>query len=461
MINIFFFLAAKYNFEAYSLTTTFLLCQLSIALFTKRLNRRRYWWGRIILATVVCVAMCILMAVWNTDAHSLLVRVICYSIINSMNLLFLLFCYDESASELLLTFCSGVAAYQTASKLPSLIQNLLGINDRATPSFFNHLGSDIKFWELLLFYALQIFLIFLLARIFARDKKLTSSKKTARRIASMTALVIGMVTILICISRTFEGESMHLSIITKIYVVIFGLIVLFAANRILSENESEQQLLIMEQIMHQEKRQFENVKANMDVINMKCHDLKKILGRIEGKLDAEETESLSEAIEFYDSTIRTGNEVLDVVLCEKAMTCKKLGITFSCMADGSSLDFLTPVQIYSVFGNIIDNAMEAVSKLEDPDKKVISLIIRQADNKIRIEESNYYNGNLNLLEGTVETTKQDASRHGYGIRSIRYIVKQYGGEVELQPQEDMFFLAIRFPLDKLKSCQAEVARSEA
>ena len=61
-----------------------------------------------------------------------------------------------------------------------------------------------------------------------------------------------------------------------------------------------------------------------------------------------------------------------MVLCEKAMTCQKNGISFSCMADGTGLGFLTPVQTYSLFGNIIDNAVEAVSPLREA-QRVISL----------------------------------------------------------------------------------------
>ena len=89
--------------------------------------------------------------------------------------------------------------------------------------------------------------------------------------------------------------------------------------------------MILKQPWKQDMAQFESVKANMDVINMKCHDLRHIFNRIEGKLTEDEISSLQEAIQFYDANIKTGNEVLDVVLCEKAMLCQKNNIHFSCM----------------------------------------------------------------------------------------------------------------------------------
>ena len=69
----------------------------------------------------------------------------------------------------------------------------------------------------------------------------------------------------------------------------------------------------------------------MDMINMKCHDLRHIFNKIEGKLTAEEAEKLKEAMTFYDASIKTGNDVLDIVLCEKKVLCEQNGIQLSCV----------------------------------------------------------------------------------------------------------------------------------
>ena len=177
------------------------------------------------------------------------------------------------------------------------------------------------------------------------------------------------------------------------------------------------------------------------------------LGRIEGRLTEEETVSLREAIQFYDANIKTGNEVLDVVLCEKAMICQRNGISFSCMADGGRLNFLTPVQTYSLFGNIIDNAMEALSPLPEA-QRVISLTCRDEGDALVIEESNYFAGGLTLADGLPVTGKGDRSRHGFGTRSIQYIAKQYGGTMDIKCVDNMFFLTVRFPLGPEKRASA-------
>ena len=147
----------------------------------------------------------------------------------------------------------------------------------------------------------------------------------------------------------------------------------------------------------------------------------------------------------FESDINTGNEVLDVVLSEKAILCEKNGIHFSCMACGKPFAFLTAAQTYSLFGNIIDNAIEALQYVDDPELKVISLVCNEQDGCAVIEESNYYAGELFFADGIPTTRKQDAARHGFGVRSMRYIVEQYGGTLELKAVDNMFFLSVRFP----------------
>ncbi len=279
--------------------------------------------------------------------------------------------------------------------------------------------------------------------------KLVHNRRTTRNVIVLSIATVTLVNILICISRVYEGESAMLNVVTKILYVGFSLTILTICAGIFSQSEQEQQIGILRQLWRQDRAQFESVKSNMDVINMKCHDLKHILDQIEGRLTEEEAVSLREAIQFYDANIKTGNEVLDVVLCEKAMTCQRNGISFSCMADGGRLDFLTPVQTYTLFGNIIDNAVEAVSPLPEG-QRVISLTCREEGDGLVIEESNYFAGTLSLEGGLPVTDKADQSRHGFGTKSIQYIAGQYGGVMDIKCIDNMFFLTIQFPLEQKK-----------
>ena len=440
-----------YIFETYSLVLTFWESQLCIILFARKLGKRTHFPARMALSLIAGTGFCYMMAAFNTMSGTLSFRVICYLAIAIYNLGITWGCYHDSIENILLSSCSGIAAYQLTNKLYPLIQNILGINDRETISLFHSAAVEIRNWEWLVFFFYHIAMFCLLSGIFHQKGELSRDKKTSRNVTLLAVITLLTVNVLICIARTYEAESMALNIVVKIFCIGFGFVILLACAGIFSENEREHQIAILNQLWKQDRAQFESVKARMDAINMKCHDLKHILHKIEGKLTEEEVGSLQEAIQFYDANIKTGNEVLDVVLCEKAMMCRENGIRFSCMVDGKGLSFLTPVQTYTLFGNIIDNAVEAVQQLPQPENKVIILSCLVNEGQLVIEESNYFSGALHLIDGLPATVKEDSSRHGFGTKSIKYIAEQYGGHMEMRAENDMFFLNVCFPL------QAEAA----
>ena len=445
-MNFIYSFLGPYTWEGFALGLTFLETQICIMFFARVLKKDRWFFARIVLSFVFGFGFSCLLAVLKTTIDTLPVRVFCYLAISLVNMVATMLCYQDSIINELLVYCSGSAAYQVAGKLYPLIQNILGINDRETISLIHPESQELQNWEWLVFLGCLIMMYWILSIVFRPKTTLVEDKRTSTNVVMLSVAVILIVNVLICISRVYEAESFALNIVVKLFCIGFGFVVLLACAGILSRNEREQQLNIMNQLWKQDMAQFESVKANMDVINMKCHNLKHIIGKIESKLTVEEVESLREALQFYDSNIKTGNKVLDVVLCEKVMLCQKKGIRFFCMADGKKLDFLTAVQTYTLFSNIIDNAVEAVSILDDDDSKLISLLVREINGSIEIEESNYFDGPLVLEDNLPATTKDDPARHGFGIKSIKYIAEQYGGKLTVSIEDNMFFLRIRFPL---------------
>ena len=117
----------------------------------------------------------------------------------------------------------------------------------------------------------------------------------------------------------------------------------------------------------------------------------------------------------------------------------------SCIADGAALDFMRPSDLYSLFGNALDNAMEAIKGLRDAQRRSISLIVRRRGQMVSIHAENYFDGKVNLVDGLPQTTKGDHSAHGFGTRSMRMIVESYGGTLTYLAQDDVFHLNALIP----------------
>ena len=128
-------------------------------------------------------------------------------------------------------------------------------------------------------------------------------------------------------------------------------------------------------------------KENIDLINIKSHDLKHVLSaqfptvRPAGKAadgcgaSFENNGETDVILNNYEDIKHTGNAALDVLLSQKSILCRKNKIQFDCMCDGSLLLFMSEIDILTMFGNIMDNAIEAARAIDDESNRIIILNI--------------------------------------------------------------------------------------
>ena len=119
------------------------------------------------------------------------------------------------------------------------------------------------------------------------------------------------------------------------------------------------------------------------------------------------------------------------------------------MIDGEKLSFLEEGDLYCLFGNLVDNALEAVKDIEEPERRVVNLVVKQKDGLLLVQEENYFDGTLVFRDGLPVTTKEDKDYHGFGMRSLRLIARKYGGELTAFAKGDVFHLNIIFTPDNL------------
>lgn len=213
---------------------------------------------------------------------------------------------------------------------------------------------------------------------------------------------------------------------------------------ILQSEKLEQDTRLLEHILHMQKDQLEISKNNMEIMNIKYHDLKYHLSSMKDKISDHEIDQLIKSVTIYEKFIKTGNEALDVLLSEKNMICKRNDIKLNCMVDGKKLDFMQPAEIYSLFGNAIDNAIEAALKITTTEKRAINVSVKCNMKMVSISIENYYSGELKFIDEIPITTKIDKNFHGYGIKSIKMLVDKYDGYLKISADNYKFNLSILF-----------------
>ena len=166
--------------------------------------------------------------------------------------------------------------------------------------------------------------------------------------------------------------------------------------------------------------------------------------------EEEKNELFSEtekAIMIYDCGINTDNEVLNVLLTEKNLHCLDRDIRLSCNINTQGIDKIKAIDLYTMLGNAIDNAIECVSRLPDADKRTISISIDTQGGLLYLQIDNYYEGKIKLEDGMPVTSKKDRENHGIGLRSIKFIVEKYDGSLHIQKDHGIFSLRIIIPVN--------------
>ena len=280
--------------------------------------------------------------------------------------------------------------------------------------------------------------------LFLRKRSAPDENKDVR---GKVLLFVTVIFICIGISRitTDNPDRNVLSLIAEaISAIVSCVFIIVILLDLTDRDRAQSELRIMKELLRREKEQYRMTKENIDVINMKCHDLKHQIHALRENSSEQYIKKVEDAVIFYDSVFKTGNDVLDVILTEKSLLCERNGITFTCMAKGEDLSFMNEMDIYSLFGNALTNAFESVRNISDPDRRCISVNVRKTDGNLSVHIENFYDGELKFKDGLPVTGKNE-NYHGFGMRSMKYVVEQYGGYMAVTAEDGIFSVDIIFP----------------
>jgi len=191
----------------------------------------------------------------------------------------------------------------------------------------------------------------------------------------------------------------------------------------------------------------------VDFINMKCHDLRHRIRSARKKefMDENELKEIEQAIDIYDGVLKTGNKVLDVILSEESIFCNNSNIKLLCNIDGAQLNFMHQADLYSLFQNGIHNAVDAVIRIEETERRIIRLTVKRVESMISVHMENYINDGdkIEFVNGLPVSTQKDKNFHGFGMRSMKVSVEKYGGHICADVRDGIFYLDIMIPAPAL------------
>ena len=250
---------------------------------------------------------------------------------------------------------------------------------------------------------------------------------------------------------TGDGDLRSLISWVRTISDICGLILLWLL-RFSKQRHLEREMERMERLMDVQYQQYLTFRESNEYIRRQYHDLKHQLTVFRSSRTSESQEAylteMEQMIRQYQTQCDVGNKVLDVFLTQKLRICEEKGIQLDyCVANAELLDQLETRDLCTLFGNLLDNAIEAVAPLSQ-EERIIQLDIRARNSFFSVRTENPCHAKLLFRDGIPITTKAgNRSAHGIGTQNIRYAVQKYDGNVEFEVRDGWFLCAILIPAE--------------
>lgn len=388
--------------------------------------RKKYFFPRIIIGLIVLilvVSFCVPFP--ETLIADPVIGFLRFIILLGLSILLMLFCFDGKGGAII----SGCIAGYAVQHLTYQIKTILYIDD-----WINSGGFLTEFLVFIIVYTIIFFTLGLFIR---RHNYYENYHKIFIIISAIIIFVCVFIYRFARLSANDEITTLCIalysitccSLALAIQYIVYEMISLQISNKTL------------ETIISQKESQYEISKQNMDLLNIKCHDLKHQLNH----LNKEEQIEIQKVIDIYDNPVKTGFDVLDVTLNEKIKILYDKGIKINFTGDGKLLNWINDVDIYSLFGNALDNAIEALDKVKEKKKKVINISLESKGDLILVTIMNYYAEALKIGKSVILTSKKyEQGFHGYGIKSMEYVVKKYNGHLNIYTNDNIFKLTFSF-----------------
>ena len=403
-----------------------------------RLPKKQKFW----LRTAICFLAAVIYALMPLELISYFAIHIPVVLISFA---FVLISYELSLREAIFISVAGYTVQHISSLLNSIVTYFF-------PDVFSHFalsgGAQPAFYALIVIIDIIVFGLAYL--IFSRRFGVAELRSNATLPVTALGLSVLIMNQLWAVGVYVYGEVDNDSIYTlmefiwNLLACVLSLVIEF---NIFNISRKDTELEATKKIIAEKERQYRMSKSTVEAINRKCHDLKYQLSALKTGTDSQKhIEEAMELVDSFDSQIHTGNDTLDIIFTEKNYYCKKHDITFVCMIDGEKLGFMDVADQYVMFGNIIDNAINAVRQVEDHAKRSIYVNIRAEKKLLLIQTENPFVGELSFRDGLPRTTSGDEFNHGFGMGSIRLIAEKYKGSVNTRAEDGIFYLNIVIPL---------------
>lgn len=281
----------------------------------------------------------------------------------------------------------------------------------------------------------KVVVIFMYYMIFARlmNKKKVAFTKVQWAI-NFIILIYSLINMLVIAEGALQGQANFILTVNMGCIVLADLYLLYFIKVANEKNYLEGEIEILEKQAHMQYEYYLAQEQKYNATVHILHDVDKHIKSIEQLCaigeNVETTEYVKEIKNMLEPLIPikyTGNPILDILLTDKAAISKEKNIKFDIKVDNINMDFLEAIDTTTIFGNLIDNAIEAVEKVEGDRCIRISILPYHEMVIVRIE-----NTSLPLKWRNGFPVSEKGKNHGIGLLNVKRSIEKYDGDISFQ-----------------------------
>lgn len=225
-----------------------------------------------------------------------------------------------------------------------------------------------------------------------------------------------------------------------------GIVFVILANYTISMNKIKlSELSMLKRDL--DSANFENMQKVNDAYRKYMHDIHHYFYQIRNLAHDGENQVIIDIVDKVEGQIRSETEnkmyventILNSIFVVCSQKAEEYGVKLSVsVKENIAMNFIEDADMISMFGNMLDNAIDAAAKCETDKRKVEVRLFMGNKYIVYFEVRNTWNGVLKKAGSKMLSTKKDSIGHGLGISIVRNLANKYGGSFEIQEDGEWF-----------------------
>lgn len=281
----------------------------------------------------------------------------------------------------------------------------------------------------------KVVVIFMYYMIFSRlmNKKKVAFTKVQWAI-NFIILIYSLINMLVIAEGALQGQANFILTVNMGCIVLADLYLLYFIKLANEKNYLEGEIEILEKQAHMQYEYYLVQEQKYNATVHILHDVDKHVKSIENLCVSGKTGEAAEYVKDIRNMLEplipikyTGNPILDILLTDKATISKEKKIKFDIKIDNIDMNFLEAIDATTIFGNLIDNAIEAVEKVNGDRYIQVSIMPYQEMVLVRIK-----NTSLPLKWKNGMPVSEKGKNHGIGLLNVKRSIEKYDGDISIQ-----------------------------